>query len=50
MDELALLTGRRMAKEIEDGKNPLPSPAPKVFRSARGLVTKKVRIKPDGTW
>ena len=50
VDELALLMGRRMAKEIEDGKNPLPSPTPKSFRSARGLVTKKVRIKPDGTW
>ena len=35
---------------IDDGKNPLPSPTPKKFRSARGLVTKKVKIPASGIW
>ncbi len=50
VDELALMAGRNMQKQIEDGKNPLPSPTPKTFRSARGLVTKKVKIPASGIW
>ncbi len=50
LDEVTLLMGRRMAKEIEDGKNPLPSPTPKSFRSARHLARKKVKIPANGIW
>jgi hypothetical protein len=50
LDEACLVTGRRIQKLLDDGKDPFAPENEKKFRSAKGRKLKKVTIKPDGTW
>lgn len=52
LDESCLMLGRHYENEINAGRNPFGGATmPKQgYRSAKTLVKKKVRIKPDGTW
>lgn len=50
LDEACLMVGRRMEKELSEGKTATVSPSVKEKpRSARNLVRKKVNVK-NGVW
>jgi len=55
MNELTLMVGRRVERNLNEGKDAFAgfsfsSNGQKGYRSAKHLVTKKVKINPDGTW
>lgn len=51
LDEACLVMGRRIEKLLSEGKDPFDNgPKSGKFRSAKGRVKKKVKVKPDGTW
>ena len=53
VDRVTLIVGRKVEKEIIDGKPPESSPAASTeeFRDPRGLAkVKKIKRNPDGTW
>lgn len=52
LDEACLITGRSIEKQLNEGKDPFVQENIKAgnFRSAKGLVKKKVKIPKSGTW
>jgi len=52
LDEACLVAGRGIEKLLNEGKDPFSdeSSKPGKFRTAKNRVTKKVKIKPSGTW
>jgi len=51
LDETCMALGRRFEKLMNEGKDPFDDGVQTgKFRSAKGHVRKKVKIKADGTW
>jgi len=53
LNEVALIVGRRVERNLSDGKDPFAGfvgSGPRGYRSAKNLVRKKIRINADGTW
>lgn len=52
LDEACLMVGRQIEKTLNEGKDPFLQETIKAgkFRSARGLVKKKVKIPKSGVW
>ncbi len=56
LDETCLMVGRRVENNLNNGKEAFhgfsdqPSVSSKQYRSAKALVRKKVKMKPNGTW
>ena len=56
LDEACLIVGRQVENNLSNGKPPFDGMGvpttlnAKGYRSAKSLVKKKVKIKPDGTW
>jgi len=54
-DEACLIVGRRVEQNVNSNQAPfagfdLPMDKSRGFRSAKQLVRRKVKIRPDGTW
>jgi len=55
LNEIALMVGRRVENNVNSNKAPfagfdLPMDKSRGFRSAKQLVRRKVKIRPDGRW
>lgn len=53
VDQVTLIVGRQVEKEIIDGKQPASNQTASTeeFRDPRGLAkVKKIKLNPDGTW
>jgi len=55
LNEIALVVGRRVERNVNSNKAPFDGFQVSMngnhgYRSAKALVRKKVKIKPDGTW
>ena len=57
LDEACMSVGRRIEKNLHEGKDAFAgfvdsskTTSARGYRSVKGRVSKKVKIKPDGTW
>lgn len=57
LNEITLMVGRRVEKNLNDGKEAFfgfniqrAASAIRSYRSAKSLVNKRVKIRADGTW
>jgi len=56
LDEATMAVGRRIEKNLNEGKDAFAgfsgqsATTPRGYRSVKGKVSKKVKIRKDGTW